>query len=223
MDEETTSAIYAYCKANRFAPEILFETGYKIHCARLNYRTDDTMMMVLCSRRVSKGARNMGGCLAQPLQMRTKIPTDLSFEETVKRASAIRGAHFRHMSFPYIDALEMEREIYHFSKIQGPALMMYTWLPMDAIKGRFPDAPDFRFYNPGRYILPLYTFSYPSTDGKRLECSYMYRTNLISEADIRYLHESSMRVLRYAIAHPDSTVSELFDYLDQTDGGTANG
>ena len=211
-DEETTKLLLDWCKINKIAPEILIQTGYKIHAAALNYRTDDTMMMVLCSRRVTAKEKNMGGCMAQVLQMRTKLPTSLTFEETVRRVSAQRSAHFRHMNFPYIDALEMEREIYHFSKTQGPALMMYTWLPLDALAKAFgEDDPEFRFYNPGRYIMPLYTFSYLSLDGKRLECRYMYRTNLICRADIEALHEGCFRILRYALAHPETTIDELFE------------
>ena len=211
-DEETTRKLLGYCEKNRIAPEILLQTGYKIHAAKLNYRTDDTMMMVLCGRRVTAKEKNMGGCLAQVLQMRTKFPTDLTFAETVKRASAQRSAHFRHMNFPYLDALNMERKIYHFSKTQGPALMMYTWLPLDALSKEFADkSPEFRFYNPGRYIMPLYTFTFRSLDGKRLECIYMYRTNLISRADIEALHNGCLDILRYAVDHPETTVEELFD------------
>ncbi|MBR5428385.1 MAG: hypothetical protein IK118_08545 [Clostridia bacterium] len=211
-DEETTKLILGWCEKNKVAPEILMQTGYKIHAAALNYRTDDTMMMTLCSRRITAKEKNMGGCMAQVLQMRTKLPTSLTFEETVKRVSAQRSSHFRHMNFPYIDALEMERKIYHFSQAQGPALMMYTWLPLDALAKEFgADNPEFRFYNPGRYIMPLYTFTFRSLDGKRLECLYMYRTNLICRADIEALHEGCFRILRYALAHPETTVEELFD------------
>ena len=210
-DEETTAKILAYARAHKIAPEILVQTGYKIHAAKLNYRTDDTMIMSLCSRRVTKSEKNMGGCMAQVLQMRTKIPTSLSFEETVRLASAQRSYHFRHMNFPYIDALEMEREMYHFSKAQGPALMMYTWLPTDELAARFGGGAEFRLYSPGRYIMPLYTFTYMSFDGKRLECRYMYRTNLICRADIDALHEGCFRILRYAVDHPETRVEELFD------------
>lgn len=211
-DEDVTKELLDYCEKNRVAPEILMQTGYKIYAAALNYRSDDTMMMVLCSRRVTAKEKSMGGCLAQVLQMRTKLPTSLTFEETVRRVSAQRSAHFRHMNFPYIDALEMERKIYHFSQAQGPALMMYTWLPLDALAKEFAgDQPEFRFYNPGRYIMPLYTFTFRSLDGKRLECMYMYRTNLISRKDIEALHDGCFRVLRHALAHPEATVDELFE------------
>ncbi|MBQ6165311.1 MAG: hypothetical protein IJK23_12625 [Clostridia bacterium] len=211
-DEETTKLILGWCEKNKVAPEILMQTGYKIHAAALNYHTDDTMMMTLCSRRITAKEKNMGGCMAQVLQMRTKLPTSLTFEETVKRVSAQRSSHFRHMNFPYIDALEMERKIYHFSQAQGPALMMYTWLPLDALAKEFgADDPEFRFYNPGRYIMPLYTFTFRSLDGKRLECLYMYRTNLICRADIEALHEGCFRILRYALAHPETTIDELFN------------
>ena len=211
-DEETTKAILDYCEKNRIAPEIMMQTGYKIYAAALNYRSDDTMMMVLCSRRVTAKEKNMGGCLAQVLQMRTKLPTSLTFEETVKRVSAQRSSHFRHMNFPYIDALNMERKIYHFSQAQGPALMMYTWLPIDTLAKEFgADSPEFRFYNPGRYIMPLYTFTFRSLDGTQLECLYMYRTNLISRENIEALHDGCFRVLRAALADPQTTVEKLFD------------
>ena len=117
------------------------------------------------------------------------------------------------MNFPYLDALEMERKIYHFSQAQGPALMMYTWLPLDGLAKAFAaDSPEFRFYNPGRYIMPLYTFTFRSLDEKRLECLYMYRTNLISRRNIEALHAGCFRVLRHALAHPETTVEELFDH-----------
>ncbi|MBQ7547605.1 MAG: hypothetical protein IJT41_11650 [Clostridia bacterium] len=213
-DEATTRLILDYCAATGVSPEVLLQTGYKLHAARINGRAEDTMLMALCGRRVTDETKNMGGCLTQPIQMRTKMPQDATFRETVCAASNLRMRLYRHSSFPYLDALELERKMYHFNRAQGPALMMYTWLPVEQLGTYFDEEIEYRGYALDRYIMPLYTFTFKIPNREQIRFYYLYRTNTISMRQIHALHEGCLQALRLGIANPDMTLREIYDALE---------
>ena len=214
-DAQTTRLLLDFCAATGASPEILLQTGYKLHAARINRRAEDTMLMALCSRRVTEDEKNMGGCLTQPVQMRTKMPLTATFAETVRDASRTRMSLFRHKDFPYLDALELERKMYHFNRAQGPALMMYTWLPVDQLGESFDYEIEYRGYALDRYIMPLYTFTFKIPNRDSIRFYYLYRTNTISRAQIEALHEGCLNALRLGIRNPDSTLDALYDALER--------
>ena len=214
-DEDTTRTLLSFCDANGISPEILLQTGYKLHAALLNGRCEDTMLMALCGRRVTEDDKNMGGCLTQPIQMRTKMPADMTFLEALQDASRLRMALYRRSNFPYMDALELERKMYHFNRAQGPALMMYTWLPIDSMGQSFDCAVEYRGYALDRYIMPLYTFTFKDPNDTKLHFYYLYRTNTITPQQIRALHDGCLRALRIGVGQPDLTVGELFDAMER--------
>ncbi len=214
-DAQTSRMILDYSAAAGASPEILLQTGYKLHAAHINRRVEDTMLMALCSRRVTRDEKNMGGCLTQPIQMRTKMPQSATFAETVRNASDLRMSLYRHSNYPYLDALELERKMYHFNRAQGPALMMYTWLPVDRFGEAFGEEIEYRGYALDRYIMPLYTFTFKVPDRESIRFYYLYRTNTISHAQIEALHEGCLQALRIGIADPDITLSALYDEMEK--------
>ncbi len=214
-DEETTKLLLDFCASTGVSPEVLLQTGYKLHAARINRRAEDTMIMALCSRRVTQDEKNMGGCLTQPVQMRTKMPLTATFSETVREASKLRMSLYRHSNFPYIDALDLERKMYHFNRAQGPALMMYTWLPVDKLGESFDYEIEYRGYALDRYIMPLYTFTFKIPNRESIRFYYLYRTNTITPAQIEALHAGCLQALRIGIGNPDVTLAELYDEAER--------
>ena len=213
-DEATTRLLLDYFAQTGTSPEVLLQTGYKLYAASINGRAEDTMLMALCGRRVTDDAKNMGGCLTQPIQMRTKMPQDASFAETVAAASNLRMRLYRHSNFPYLDALELERKMYHFNRAQGPALMMYTWLPVEQLGEYFSEEIEYRGYALDRYIMPLYTFTFKIPNREQIRFYYLYRTNTISPRQIRALHEGCLQALRLGIENPDRTLREIYDAME---------
>lgn len=214
-DAETTKLLLGFCDETGVSPEVLLQTGYKLHAARINRRAEDTMIMALCGRRVTEDEKNMGGCLTQPVQMRTKMPLTATFAETVRDASKTRMSLYRHMNFPYIDALDLERKMYHFNRAQGPALMMYTWLPVEQLGDLFDYEIEYRGYALDRYIMPLYTFTFKIPRKDSIRFYYLYRTNTITSAQIEALHAGALDALRIGIANPDITLSDLYDEVER--------
>ena len=214
-NEADTKRILDFCASTGASPEVLLQTGFKLHAARINRRAEDTMLMALCSRRVTEDEKNMGGCLTQPVQMRTKMPLSATFAETVRDTSRTRMSLYRHMNFPYLDALELERKMYHFNRAQGPALMMYTWLPVDRLGECFDYDIEYRGYALDRYIMPLYTFTFKVPNRDSIRFYYLYRTNTITASQIEALHAGCLDALRIGIAEPDITLGELYDEVER--------
>ena len=214
-DESTAKLLLDFCEKTGASPEILLQTGFKLHAARINRRAEDTMIMALCGRRVTEDEKNMGGCLTQPVQMRTKMPLTATFAETVRDASRTRMSLYRHMDFPYLDALELERKMYHFNRAQGPALMMYTWLPVDRLGESFDCAVEYRGYALDRYIMPLYTFTYKIPQKNSIRFYYLFRTNTITLPQIQALHKGCLDALRIGIENPQITLADLYDAIER--------
>jgi len=170
--------------------------------------------MVLCGRRLTRQTQFMGGCLTQPMQMRTDTPDTMTFSEVVQNAIRTRTQLYKHPNFPYMDALNVCRKIYHFGQAQGDALMMLTWLPLDKMNEIFGTKVDLQWYPLDRYIMPLYTFTYINVELNQLQFEYRYRTNLISLQNINDLHESCIKAILMGIDNPDLTLREIYDTLD---------
>ncbi len=212
VDPEQAKGIFDFCRETKNAPENLVMLGMRTHASAINYRTPDTLMMPLCSRRVTFKTKRMGGCLAQPLQLHSIIEEDSTFKDALAYIFGLRTQLYRHSNFPYMHARVMQQKVFNFKTSQGPSFMMYTWLPLylpldDGVEIEFAG------YSPGRYIMPLYVFSLPTQSDGGMDFYYMYRPNLIDAGHIESLHKNCIRVITKGIENPDITIGELMDMI----------
>ena len=208
---EDAAKIFAFCKERKIAPESLFMLGLRTHCSAINYRTDDVFMMATCSKRATIKEKTMSGCLVQPIQVRTIIPETATFEEGLNEYTAVRTNLYHHSEYPYITARDMSRDMYNYSLIQGPACMMFSWIPVPIDSGTLGFKFDFKTYDLGRYFTPLYAICSPDAKDKGINLNYMYRIKLSKKEDIEILHENAMKVIMAGIENPQITVKELLD------------
>lgn len=211
---EDAAKIFAFCKEKSIAPESLFMLGLRTHCSAINYRTEDVFMMATCSKRAGVKEKKMSGCLVQPIQVRTIIPETATFEEALKEYTSVRTQLYRHMDYPYITARDLSREMYDYSLIQGPACMMFSWIPLPIDLGDLGFRFDFKTYDLGRYFTPLYTICSPDPKDKGINLNYMYRVKLSGKDDIEKLHENAVKVVLAGIENPAITVKELLDMCE---------
>ncbi len=215
INTEDAEKIFTFCKDNKIAPESLFMLGLRTHCSAINYRTDDVFMMATCSKRATIKEKNMSGCLVQPVQVRTIIPETATFEEGLKEYTSVRTNLYRHSEYPYITARDMSRDMYNYSLIQGPACMMFSWIPVPIDLGEIDMKFDFKTYDLGRYFTPLYTICSPDPKDKGINLNYMYRVKLSKPEDIEILHENAMKVIMAGIENPQITIKELLDMCER--------
>ena len=208
---DDAAKIFNFCKERKIAPESLFMLGLRTHCSAINYRTDDVFMMATCSKRATVKEKNMSGCLAQPIQVRTIIPENATFEEGLSEYTTVRTNLYRHSEYPYITARDMSRDMYNYSLIQGPACMMFSWIPVPLDTSVMGFNFDFKTYDLGRYFTPLYAICSPDPKDKGINLNYMYRIKLSKKEDIEALHENAMKVILAGIENPQITVKELLD------------
>ena len=208
---EDAAKIFAFCKERKIAPESLFMLGLRTHCSAINYRTDDVFMMATCSKRATIKEKTMSGCLVQPIQVRTIIPETATFEEGLNEYTAVRTNLYHHSEYPYITARDMSRDMYNYSLIQGPACMMFSWIPVPIDSGTLGFKFDFKTYDLGRYFTPLYAICSPDAKDKGINLNYMYRIKLSKKEDIEALHENAMKVIMTGIENPQITIKELLD------------
>lgn len=208
---DDAAKIFNFCKANKIAPESLFMLGLRTHCSAINYRTDDVFMMATCSKRATLKEKNMSGCLTQPIQVRTIIPETATFKEGLNEYTAVRTDLYRHSEYPYITARDMSREMYNYSLIQGPACMMFSWIPVPIDTDTMGYKFDFKTYDLGRYFTPLYTICSPDPKDKGINLNYMYRIKLSKKEDIEILHKNALKVIMAGIENPQITMKELLD------------
>lgn len=212
VSPEDAKKILTFCLERKIAPESLFLLGLRTHCSSINYRTNDVFMQVICSKRATNKEKNMSGCLAQPMQLRTIIPEDYTFEQALGEMTAVRTSLYRHAAYPYITARDMSRDIYDYNLIQGPACMMYSWIPVPPMN-EVPFTVDFKTYNLGRYFTPLYVITSPNTKDNGINMNYMYRVKLTTAEQIEALHKSTIKVVLAGIENPNVTIGELLDSI----------
>ncbi len=211
IGSEDAAKIFEFCKANKIAPESLFMFGLRTHCSAINYRTEDVFMMATCSKRATVKEKRMSGCLVQPIQVRTILKEEQSFMDGINEYTSVRTQLYRHTDYPYITARDLSREMYNYNLIQGPACMMFSWIPVPIDLDDYGIKFDFQTYDLGRYFTPLYTICSPDPKDKGINLNYMYRVKLTEKHHIEALHKSCMKVVMAGIENPDITIKELLD------------
>lgn len=211
---ELSQKVLKFCEAKSVAPESLLLLAMRTHISSINGRDPYGFQMLLCSKRITYKDMKTGGCMAQPLQVQSYIEENMTFSEALDEFLRVRTSLYKHLTYPYTVARDQLREIYDYSLIQGPASMMFSWLPIPVTE--FKDYKfEFKTYNLGRYFSPLYAICYPDPKTQSIALHYMYREKLISPADIEALHNNTVKILELGIANPDITIGELLDALQK--------
>ena len=215
---EDTEKILDFCVKNSVAPESLFMFALRCHVSAINYRTKDVFMQSTCSKRSTIKEKNMSGCLAQSIQVRTIIDEDKTFRYGINEYTRVRTNLYRHADYPYTKARDISRDMYNYSLIQGPACLMFSWIPvpfdLEAL-GAEGLKIDFRTYDLGRYFTPLYAICSPDPKDRGLNLNYMYRIKLSRQEQIEALHKNALKVVLAGIENPDITVGELLDMCSE--------
>lgn len=214
ISPELSQKIFEFCKERSVAPESLMLLGMRTHLSWLNGREPYGFQMLMCSKRIRKSDMKTGGCMAQPIQVRTVLSEDMTFADGLDEFLKVRTSLYKHLSYPYIAARDQSREIFNYSMIQGPASLMFSWLPIPVTE--LTDFKfDFKTFNLGRYFSPLYAICYPDPRSSSLMMHYMYRVKLITPEHLEALHVNSLKVIEQGIDNPDITIGELLDSLNK--------
>lgn len=213
ISPEISQKLFSYCTMKQIAPECVFQVALRTHCSAVNERIDDVSMMSVCSKRATLKEKNMSGCLAQPVQMRTVISESMSFDEAVDETTRVRTALYKHSGYPYSKARDMSLELFGFLPIQGPNSLMFSWIPLP-VDGSLGIGFDFRTYNLGRYFTPLYAITMPDPEKGGIRACYMYRTKLSKKEQIERLHENVARIIEAGVDNPQITIGELLDMTE---------
>lgn len=210
---EKAEKIFDYCRQNLIAPESIFQMGLHTHCSAVNERIGDVSMMSVCSKRATIQEKNMCGCLAQPLQLRTLFSEEMSFSEAIGELVQTRRSLYRHAAYPYTKSRTMSLDLFGYGPIQGPNSFMYSWIPLP-IDGELGYAFEFKTYNLTRYFTPLYVITMPDPKDKGFNVCYMYRTKLSTKEQIEKLHENMLNTIMAGIENPQITVGQLLDMIE---------
>mgnify|MGYP003294074583 CR=1 FL=1 len=212
ISKDLSDKILAFCKERSVAPESLMLLAMRTHLSALNGKDPFGFQLLMCSKRIKHKDMRTGGCMAQPLQVLTRIEEDMTFSQALDEFLRTRTSLYRHLTYPYTTARDQLREIYNYSIIQGPAALMFSWLPVPV--GEFTDFKfDFKTYNLGRYFSPLYAICYPDPQNETIALHYMYRMKLVTAEHLVALHNNMIKIIEKGIENPDITISELFDFI----------
>ena len=214
ISPEVSGKILNYCMSKQLAPECLFQVALRTHCSAVNERVNDVSMMSVCSKRATIKEKNMMGCLAQPVQMRTVFDENMSFDGAIDETTDVRTSLYKHSAYPYTKARTMSLELFGFSPIQGPNSLMLSWIPLP-VGGELGMEFDFRTYNLERYFTPVYVITMPDPEKGGVRVCYMYRTKLSTKQQIEKLHENMVSVIEAGIDNPQITLDELLDKIEK--------
>lgn len=210
VSKEDSERIIAFCVDKQISPESVFQLGLRSFCSAINFRTEDVCMMAVCSNRSGLKEKNMSGCMAQPLILRTIIPEDMSFADAVASITRTRTELYRHSRYPYTKARDMFLSMYNFNPIQGANSMMFSWIPLP-VGMEIPYITDFRTYNLRSYFTPLYTIICPDIQSGGIKVYYMYRTKLSTAQQIEKLHKNTVDIIIKGINNPETKIAEILD------------
>ena len=206
LSDEDSKKILDYCEKNMISPEILFSMGARTHLSKINNRNPYSFLNFMCNKRLNYKEKYMGGCLAQTIQVITKLEEELTFKQGIEEMTNVRTKLYRNIYYPYPYARNILRDMYHLKATQGQASFMLSWFQVPVL-----DVPyEYTSYYRKKTFNPLYILASTDTNHNIL-LQYTYRTKFISEKDIDSLHKHMVKNILKAIDQPNITLKELMD------------
>ena len=205
--EENSKKIFDFCQKNNISPELILLMGARTHISKINNKNPYSFLNLMCNKRTNFKEKYMGGCLAQTLQIITNLDEKKTFMQGIEEMSKVRTELFRNIYYPYPDARNILRKMYNYKATQGQASLMLSWIPLINLDVDF----EYYSYYRNRTFNPLYVLCSTDTN-KNLFMQYTYRTKLMTEDDIKNLHNNMIKIILKAIDNPDITLEELMDY-----------
>lgn len=210
--EADSRKIKEFLQQTGISPECLMQLGLRLHISKINYRTPDSYFVTLCTRRRTLSEKRSGGTLAEPLPWRIVIGEDVTFAQALEKMRELQTTLFKHMDYPYLECRELVRKLFNYSPIAASSSMMFSWFALDENSMNGWEY-EFEGYCLGRYIMPLYTFTFFDVHSGRLKISCLHRTNMITVEHIKALQEKAIRAIILGIEDPDRTLGNILDIL----------
>lgn len=212
---DVSRKLLVFCQANNIAPEAVLEQGFRTYASVRNFRQKDIYSMLICNRRTKIKTKYTGGCMMVPFMFRTIISEDKTFMEALDIINAVRIKLYQHMNFPYATARAMSMSYFRYRPTQAPAFMMFSWIPVPPLPDGLDIKFDFKFYNMGYYVLPLYMVAMPNYTDGTIDIAYLYRPSYITEENLRDFNDKAVKVIEQGLDDPGITVGELLDSIDE--------
>lgn len=213
ISPEDSKKIFDYCREKEISPEAVLQLGLRTHCSAANFRSDDFSSMSVCSKRTTIKEKNMCGCLAQPIQIRTVMGENYTFDAAINETVDVRNSLYRHIEYPYTKSRTMSLDLFGFLPIQGPNSYIFSWIPLP-VADDFGMMFDFKTYNLERYFTPLYAISMPDPTNGGIKMCYLYRTKLSTREQILNMHKNMVTSVIKGIENRDITLGELLDLMN---------
>lgn len=212
LSREESAAIDAFVEQNRVSPEWVVQLGLRIRLSQLNRRGNDTTFWVLCPRRRTVTEKRCGGTLASPMPWREILPGETTFRQALAQMAQSQAFLFRHADVPFTAMRSSERRLFHANLMQSPNSMMFSYLPLgeNTFGGR---RYEFTGYNFGHYVIPVYTLALRDPATGCYSFSYIHRTHLHTDDEVRRFHEGAVRAILSGIADPDQTINDIMEGL----------
>ena len=83
MSKDLTDKILVFCKERNVAPESLMLLAMRTHLSSINGREPFGMQLLMCNKRIKYKDMRTGGCMAQPLQVLTRMEENMTFTEAL--------------------------------------------------------------------------------------------------------------------------------------------
>lgn len=212
LNREDSAVIDAFVAENRLSPEWVVQLGLRIRLSQLNRQVNDTTFWVLCPRRKTVTEKRCGGTLASPMPWREILPGGMTFRQALAQMAESQAFLFRHSDVPFVTFRSSEKRLFHANLMQSPNSMMFSYLPLqeNTFGGR-----RFKFtgYNFGHYVIPVYTLALRDPDTGCYVFSYIHRTHLHTDEEVRRFHEGAVRAILSGIADPDQTINTIMEEL----------
>lgn len=212
LSKADSAAIDAFVEKHRVSPEWVVQLGLRIRLSQLNRRVNDTTFWVLCPRRRTVTEKRCGGTLASPMPWREILPGETTFRQALAQMAQSQAFLFRHADVPFTAMRNSERRLFRANLMQSPNSMMFSYLPLseNTFGGR---RYEFTGYNFGHYVIPVYTLALRDPSAGCYAFTYIHRTHLHTDEEVRRFHEGAVRAILSGISDPDKTINDIMEEL----------
>ncbi len=216
LTAEETKQITDFAEQNKVSVPCILMTGLRCALSSFNERESNISFRLMLNRRATLLEKRSGGTTVNFVNMRSDVPEETSFLDTVKDYAAYQNKIFKHSDLNYVKLLQLQAE-----KDKNPPLYIYEaigfsyWSPMaHALPEDIKNNMDLILYSNHASQQNLYISIFHRPQDNALEFCFEYLMNEKPEEDLKDLYAAMKKSMLMGTSDGNITLGKILDNLN---------
>ena len=215
LEDEPSRQLMAFSQTHHIPVAVILLTALRTVFSKFSGGETDVSVKNAVARRGTLLESQSGGTRIHFWPLRTDIPMDTTFMDTLKIVQAKENALLRHANYDPIYYMGAVNQ--HYGSKGAYECLTLTYQPLSAASLKGKNIPDIRYksmwYSNGVALQHVYVTVMHRPNDNGFSFHMEYQKNEVSKDEVEKLYFYLCRTLFYGMGDPNRTIGEIIDWI----------